>query len=337
MNSCRALKIVFGGMRLKRVGVLLIFVLILIFCLPLLLMKSCQDEKLGEIKSKQQIKIKIYNVENNKVQEMDLEQYVLGVVAAEMPAKFNIEALKAQALAARTYTLLRLKYFGGKGCLNHPGADICTDSAHCQAYREPKSLGKDYEKLKQAVMDTEGQVIVYQSKLIDAVFHSTSGGKTENSEEIWTNKIPYLRSVISEYEDESPKLISQKEIPIDSFISCIEGLDSSIKLNRKKLSSQVKILERSDGGRITRIKIGDKEFKGEEIKSAIGLNSANFTIKLSKNTALFTVIGYGHGIGMSQYGADGMAQHGAKYEAIIKHYYKGVEIIDLKDILQTEK
>lgn len=319
-------------MRLKKVGILIIGVLILLFCLPLFLLKAPKEDKLGEIKSEQGITLKVYNTSINKVEVMDLEQYIMGVVAAEMPLKFNIEALKSQALAARTYTLLRIREFGGKGCLDHPEADICTNSAHCQAYKDPSNLGKDMDKLKKAVRETRGQVITYENKLIDAVFHSTSGGKTENSEEIWTNRVPYLRSVSSEYEEASPKLITQKEISLDDFIASIKALDQSVKINKKNLLKEIKVIDRSDGGRITKIQIGDKIFKGENVKGALGLNSSNFSIRLGKNSVLFTVTGYGHGIGMSQYGADGMAANGATYEEIIKHYYQGVEIAQIGDI-----
>jgi len=317
---------------LKRVGILIIAVLILLFCLPLFLLKAPKEDKIRDIKSEQGITLKVYNTNTNKVEVMDLEQYIMGVVVAEMPLKFNIEALKSQALAARTYTLVRIKKYGGKGCVDHPEADICTNSAHCQAYKDPNGAGKDIDKLKQAVEETRGQVITYENKLIDAVFHSTSGGKTENSEEIWTNRVPYLRSVISEHEEGSPKLITQKEISADNFIESIKTLDKSVKINKKNLLKEIKILDRSDGGRITKIQIGDKIFKGENVKGALGLNSSNFSIRMSKNSVLFTVIGYGHGIGMSQYGADGMAANGAKYEEIIKHYYQGVEIARIGDL-----
>jgi len=292
------------------------------------LLKGCGVKDIKHIKEPQsQLKIKVYMMDIGKIVDMDLEEYILGVVAGEMPAGFHVEALKAQALAARTYTLLRMKAFGGNGCTMHPGADICTDSTNCQAYRNPKTVKKDLNKLKKAVSDTAGEVIVFQGHLIDAVFFSTSGGKTENSEDIWSSKVPYLRSVMSQYEEQSPKLMTQKEIDINTFISYMKEIEPSIKLSKKNMKKQIAIMERSDGGSVMQIKVGNKVMKGTAIRQKLGLNSANFKIEYSLNKMIFTVLGYGHGIGMSQYGADGMARNGSDYKEIINHYYQGVDIV----------
>jgi stage II sporulation protein D len=267
-----------------------------------------------------------------KVITMNLEDYILGVVAGEMPASFHIEALKAQALAARTYTMLRMSRFGGSGCSKHPGAEICTDSTHCQAYRNPAAVKQGLDRLKEAVYGTAGEVIVYDNRLIDAVFHSTSGGKTENSEEIWSSRVPYLRSVVSGYEEHSPKYVAQQEISIDNFISCIKKLDSGVKINKKNIKNEIKILGRSEGGRITKLQIGNKTFKGMDVRNALGLNSSNFNYSIENDAILFTVVGSGHGIGMSQYGADGMAREGVGYRDIVLHYYQGVDIVTINDL-----
>jgi stage II sporulation protein D len=191
---------------------------------------------------------------------------------------------------------------------------------------------KDMDKLKEAVYGTAGEVIVYDNKLIDAVFHSTSGGKTENSEEIWSSRVPYLRSVISQYEEGSPKYIAQQEVSIDNFIQCMKKLDSGVKINKKNIKNEIKVLERSEGGRITKLKVGDKTFKGMDVRNVLGLNSSNFNYTVGTKTILFTVTGNGHGIGMSQYGADGMAKNGAQYRDIVMHYYQGVDIVDINDL-----
>ncbi|SHI37982.1 stage II sporulation protein D [Lutispora thermophila] len=317
---------------MKRYALSIIFLIFLLFALPVAII-SCSKESLPEKRiSDSKLYLNVYDYRKEKLITMDLEEYIAGVVAAEMPATFHIEALKAQALAARTYTLLRMKYFGGKGCSQHPEADICTDPSHCQAFVDPNTLGKNQKKIYEAVNSTKGEVIVYEDKLIDAVFHSTSGGITENSEDVWVNKVPYLRSVLSQYEDHSPKLISRKEISIDDFVSGMLSLDNTITLDKKNLESQIQIIERSSGGRVMKIKIGDKYFSGRDIREQFGLNSTNFSIDIGKNRITFEVIGYGHGIGMSQYGADGMANHGATYQEIIKHYYTGVEIVPLESL-----
>lgn len=324
-------------MRRTLVGILML--ILVIFILPLLVLKGCSGErpnkKINEFEGTGSISVKVFNTATGKLQEMNLEEYILGVVAGEMPSEFHIEALKAQALAARTYTLMRSRAFGGEGCSKHPEADVCTDPAHCQAYKDPKTIKYNYEKYKEAVLSTRGEVIVYNDALIDAVFHSTSGGKTENSEDVWSARIPYLRSVISQYEENSPKLITKKEITVSDFISAMKKLDNSIKLSTKNIKNQIKILDRSEGGRIKNIQIGGKILSGSAVRGALGLNSSNFSITYSGSNMLFTVIGNGHGIGLSQYGADGMAKNGSNYKEIVTHYYQGVEIVKVEDLIKT--
>jgi stage II sporulation protein D len=316
---------------------LLLALIIILFALPLLILKGCdKEEKAVKVPDNfDSMKISVFNVKQNKLQDMDLEEYILGVLAAEMPSSFHLEALKAQALAARTYTLMKAKSFGGKTSDKHPDADVCTDFAHCQAFEDPKSIKYNYDKYKQAVLDTKGEVIVYDDSLIQAVFHSTSGGKTENSEEVWTSKVPYLRSVSSEYEDDSPKLITDREIKVSDFISAMKKIDNKLQLSSKSIQNQIKILDRSEGGRVTRLSVGGKVLSGSAVRSALGLNSSNFNISYQGDTMKFTVMGNGHGVGLSQYGADGMAQKGSKYDEIVKHYYQGVEIINIEDMVKT--
>lgn len=321
-----------GEQLLRKLAAAIAVLMFLLFAIPLVLLKDSDNRLEKDSIPSTDIPIDVYMTDISKVVTMNLEDYVLGVVAGEMPASFDVEALKAQALAARTYTMLRMKRFGGSGCSLHPEADICTDSTHCQAYRNPATVKKDLDKLKEAVYGTAGEVIVYDNKLIDAVFHSTSGGKTENSEDIWSSKVPYLRSVISQYEEQSPKYVAQQEISIDNFIKGMKKLDSGVKINKKNIQNEIKVLERSEGGRITKLKVGDKTFDGMDVRNVLGLNSSNFKYTVGKNTILFTVIGNGHGIGLSQYGADGMAKNGAGYRDIVMHYYQGVDIVDINDI-----
>lgn len=321
-----------GGQLLRKLAAAIAILMFLLFAIPLALLKVGENKLEKDLRTGSDIPIKVYRTDLEKIVTMNLEDYILGVVAGEMPASFHTEALKAQALAARTYTMLRMNRFGGSGCSKYPGAEICTDSTHCQAYRNPAAIKQGLDKLKEAVYGTAGEVIVYDNRLIDAVFHSTSGGKTENSEEIWSSKVPYLRSVVSSYEEHSPKYIAQQEISIDNFISCIKKLDSGVIINKKNIKNEIKILERSEGGRITNIQVGNKTFKGMDVRNALGLNSSNFNYTISGDTILFTVVGSGHGIGMSQYGADGMARNGASYRDIVLHYYQGVDIVTINDL-----
>ncbi len=321
-----------GGQLLRKLAAAIAVLMFLLFAIPLVLLKDSEKKLEKNVSPGTDLSIDVYMDDIDKVVKMNFEDYILGVVAGEMPASFHVEALKAQALAARTYTMLRMRQFGGSGCSKHPEAEICTDPTHCQAYKNPTTVKKDLDKLKEAVYGTAGEVIVYDNKLIDAVFHSTSGGKTENSEEIWSSKVPYLRSVISQYEEHSPKYVAQQEVTIDNFIQGIKKLDPVVKINKKNIKNEIKVLERSEGGRITKLKIGDKTFDGMDVRNVLGLNSSNFNYTVGMNTILFTVIGNGHGIGLSQYGADGMAKNGAGYRDIVMHYYQGVDIVDINDL-----
>ncbi len=269
--------------------------------------------------------INVYDCGSGKIITMDEDDYIVGVVAAEMPADFESEALKAQALAARTY----LK--GKDGCAAHPGADICTSSAHCQAYRSTDKLkqqwGSDFvekfKKISEAAAATSGKIITYDGEPISAVFHSTSSGNTENSEDVWEKPVPYLKSVSSNFDSDSPKYESQKRYSWDEFKKIIEAADGTVNFDLG-----IGKAETSRGGAIKKISIGGVDFKGTKIRELFSLNSANFTVDVIDGEVIFNVHGYGHGVGMSQYGANFMAKSGKKFDEIIKHYYTGVKITD---------
>ena len=280
-------------------------------------------------------KINIYNHKTGKTQQMDIEEYLYGVLSGEMPSDFNIEALKAQAVAARTYVIYKIENNIKSG---HKGADICTNSSHCQAYTSYENLkntkGEDwiknsYPKVKQAVNETKGHIITYNGEPILPLYFSTSSGKTENSEEVFSTEYPYLRSVDSPYDKYAPKYASTLKISNKDFVSKLKSTYSDINITQNNLSSQIKILNRSDGGSVEKIKLGNKELTGRDIRNILNLNSANFEIKFDTNSLDFVVKGYGHGVGMSQWGANGMAEEGYKYYEILSHYYKDTTIKDL--------
>jgi stage II sporulation protein D len=290
------------------------------------------------------IKIKVFITSKNKVETMPLEEYIRGVLAAEMPASFDIEALKAQAVAARTFALANLKEFGGNGCSKHPEADVCSD-VHCQAWiskdeRMKNWSAKDaianWNKLTEAVESTRGMVLTYKGKLANRIkYHSTSGGKTEDSINVFGYKEPYLVSVDSPYEDASPSYESKVTIKRSEFVKKIKELNREVKINEKNLSSEIKIIDRTEGYRVKTIKIGNKTFTGVDIRWAMGLKSANFTVSVDSKYVHFNVKGNGHGVGMSQWGAGEMAKRGKKYDEILKHYYTGVDIKNISDLLQN--
>lgn len=252
---------------------------------------------------------------NGTVETMALETYLIGVVAAEMPASFHIEALKAQAIVARTYALNRIQ--DGK---------VLTDTISTQVYKDNNQLKKTwgnsfdqyYNKVKSAVTATKGMVITYQGKYIDAVFHSTSNGHTVDAIDVWGNAIPYLKSVASPFDTSASSFLKETT----KQISDIEkSLGITITPN-----SQIEIVQKDENGRVIQFKIDEHVYSGVEIRNKLGLRSTDFDFSIQENAISFTTRGFGHGVGMSQYGAQGMANNGSNYSQIIKHYYTGVSI-----------
>ena len=253
---------------------------------------------------------------NNEVLNIDLEEYLIGVVGAEMPASFDSEALKAQAVVARTYTLKLLE-----------SNRKITDDVSTQVYKNNSELqtmwGKSYEayynKIKNAVSATNGLCIKYNGSLIDAVYHSTSNGYTEDSVNVWGNSVPYLKSVTSPWDTSASSYL--REISMDfNQISNLLGINFND-------SSSIEIVSRDESGRVSNVKFDEKEFTGVELRNLLGLRSADFDVLVSQNNITFTTKGYGHGVGMSQYGANGMAKAGYSYDQILRYYYSGVEIV----------
>lgn len=333
---------------MKKISYYVFIMVILIIVLPILILNysgPVEDEKNKDIKEKvNEIKIddniQVYFHEDDIVQTIDFQEYLKGVVAAEMPALFEEEALKAQAIAARTYTLYKIQNSNEEQKKYHKGADICTNYAHCQAWKSNDYLKnlwgyfgyfKYFEKISKAVDQTKGYVIVYQGELINPLFHSTSGGKTENSEEVFSTMLPYLRSVESTGEEESPKFQDKVVISFDEFKDKLNQVAKGITLEKESIKG-IEVRERSQGGRVKKILIGNKEFTGTELRNLFALNSTNFDIKFVDEKVLISTTGYGHGVGMSQFGANYIAKNGKNYEYILKHYYSGSDIVLFKDI-----
>ncbi len=295
------------------------------------------EEKFDTIEVYEPELIKVYNNKTNEVMVIDFEEYLKGVVASEMPAEFNIEALKAQGITARTYLLYRLKKFPN-GQPEHLGAPICT-GIHCQVWSSKDELINSHSegwydnywsKIEEAVESTRGQILVYDNKIIEPLYHSTSGGRTENSEDVFSAAVPYLRSVESPYEGESPRLNGSVKITTGEFISKIESVYGDMDITESNLDEKIVLGEVSEGGKIKTIIIDDTAISGREIRSLFNLNSTNFSFIQNGNQIEILTTGYGHGVGMSQWGADGMADEGYNYKEILKHYYTGVEIVSMK-------
>ena len=335
---------------MKKLAFYFFLMIIIIVALPLLIVKGCssgppiEEEGTPPIKIQDGVKIKVFIKEQNKVKEMLLEEYVKGVVAAEMPAEFGLEALKAQAVAARTYAFARIKKLYLPESNLHSDADVCTDSTHCQAWTSKENAVKRWaflsrssywNKIEEAVKQTEGIIITYNNKIINPVFHSNSGGKTENSEDVWDGKAePYLRSVTSEGEEGNMDYKNVVLINADDFCNKLINEYSDIKLTSSNILDQIKILEYSAGGRIMNIKVGNLILKGTDIRRIFNLKSTNIKFEMKdKDTLLLTTYGNGHGVGMSQWGANYLAKNGGSCEEIIKHYYKGVELSNISNFL----
>ena len=262
---------------------------------------------------KNEITVTVYR-NNGKIINLELEEYVLGVVGAEMPASFNIEALKAQAILARTYALKSIK--NGKKL---------TDTVSTQAYKDNSELQKlwkndytkYYEKIKKAVNETKGIVILYNNEYIDAVYHSTSNGKTENSKNVWKNSLPYLVSVDSSWDKNVKSYKKETIFEINEFCNILK-LDVEEPITYEIIHNET--------GRVRQITINNKTFSGTEFRNLLKLRSADFEIEINDEKVKVTTYGYGHGVGMSQYGANEMAKQGYSYIQILKHYYTGVVI-----------
>lgn len=278
--------------------------------------------------------INVYRHQSKTTEQINFEDYVKGVVAGEMPATFEPEALKAQAVAARTYSLSKVIRSGDGGNPDHPSAPVCDDT-HCQVYRSVEELSQiksaewmatGWPRIIEAVDSTRGELLYYQGALVEQpLFHSASGGKTENSEDVFVSALPYLRSVDSPYETEAPHQGDQVSLSLSDFEKKIKKAYPKTSIG-KVSSSTVKITNRSEGGRVATVQVGDLTLKGREIRDICGLRSANFSLSFQGGNIIFTSSGYGHGVGMSQWGANGMAQQGYTYQEILAHYYSGVEI-----------
>lgn len=281
--------------------------------------------------------VNVYIKNQDTIKQMPLEYYIVGVVAAEMPAEFHKEALKAQAVAARTYTLLRIeRRKSGNYDETHKEAGVCTDYTHCQAWVSKQNIFKSWgfiysswywRKIMIAVYETWDEIITCNGEMIDPVFHSNSSGRTENSEEVWSGPaMPYLRSVVSEGEQIDPRFSEQVEMDSGKFITIIKSQYPEFKIGGNIIEDVV-VQDYTTGGRVKTIKIGNIILKGTEVRTLFGLRSANFKIAQQNGKIVFTTLGYGHGVGMSQWGANFLAQKGYNYKDILKHYYTGVEVV----------
>ena len=301
--------------------------------LPLLL--AClfrQTPRVGDVESESispapaaydaAVTLTVLNRSGN-LQQMTLEDYLLGVVLAEMPASFEPEALKAQAVVARTYTCKRME--GGK----HDDAAVCMDPGCCQGFRAPADYldegGKQtaVDKVRSAVKSTDGQVLHYDGSLIDATYFSCSGGSTEEAVAVWGQDVPYLRAVDSPGEEDAPRFTDSVSFPSSEFAGKL-GLS-----DQGDPASWFGAVRYTEGGGVDTMVIRGKTFSGPRLRSALGLRTTAFSVSVDGKTITVTTRGVGHRVGMSQYGAQAMARTGSSCAEILAHYYTGAELVRL--------
>ncbi len=307
-------------------SLIFIFPIILGLCIP---SPSVITPDSTASEQNQEFSISCLDTKLNTISQVNLEEHLIGVLAAEMPASFESEALKAQAVAARSYILSKLRTVSE----DHPDAVICTNPTHCKGWLSEEAAKSNWaqkerqvywEKLRNAVNATKGEYMMYDNEAVEACFFASGGSRTENSEDVWVSSLPYLRSVENPESDDSTK--STASFDNSDFIKKI-----SPHLDEAPTSAVPRISEitRTSGGSVATVKIFDKTFKGTQIRSIFGLKSANFTITQENNRVIFEVIGHGHGVGMSQKGANQMAKYGKKYTEILSHYYTNIQIVKM--------
>lgn len=262
------------------------------------------------------------------VHVMELEQYVLGVVLAEMPAEFEKEALKAQAVVTRTYTLRRLQRRD-----RHDNAAVCTSHNCCQAYvTKDQFLAKGetvagYEKIAQAVEDTRGQVLTYNGEYAEATYFSCSGGRTEDALAVWGEIIPYLQAVDSPGEENAEQYWTSVHFTAEEFEAALgRNLSGAPRSWFGKRTF-------TPGDGVQTMEIGGITYTGIHLRELLGLNSTAFTMTVENGGITVETLGKGHRVGMSQYGADAMARSGSVYDEILMHYYRGTRIDKMENIL----
>ena len=333
---------------MKKIFLYLIFFIAIFFILPAILTKRPTIEaKSSDVQENKSIEetnteenqqdynyqkygqIRLLHKDTGEVETVNIDDYLCNVVSAEMPANFELEALKAQAIVARTYTVYKAQH------PKHENADICDDSTCCQAWIskedrlarwEESQRESNWDKICEAVNSTKGKIITYNNEPINAFFHSNSGGVTEIPVNVWGGSgYPYLQSVETSGEEGYTQYASEVTLSKKEVLNKLKEKYSDIQIDFSN-SEDIKILEYTEGTRVKTIKFGNHNISGVEARTIFGLKSTNFEVSIDGDNIKFSVKGYGHGVGMSQTGADSMAKQGSSAEDIIKHFYTGVEI-----------
>ncbi|MBQ3357191.1 MAG: stage II sporulation protein D [Oscillospiraceae bacterium] len=310
---------------MKRLIIVPLFV-ILLCCAPFLLFaeekpapavaSAPQPEPAADMPFDAQVTLRV--LKDGSVQEMTVEDYLVGTLLAEMPADFPAEALRAQAIASRTFALRKAE--SGK----HTGADVCTSYACCQGWTAD-GTASDIARVTQAVRDTDGLILTYDGTLIDATFFSCTNGRTESALAVWGSDIPYLQSVDSPGEEDAPRYADKVVFSADEFADRITAICPDANLSGSP-ANWIGSIERTEGGGIGTVFLGGAAIKGTALRSALGVRSTDMDFTVTEDGITVTTHGFGHRVGFSQYGAKAMAEEGSDFQTILAHYYPGTEI-----------
>ena len=312
-----------------------VVIIVVIFLLPMVILFWISGENEGVIDETtvsgttfsmvstsvpEELMISVYTLDGS-VYEMELNAYILGVLMAEMPADFEPDALKAQAVVSRTYALKR-----NDGNPKHPGV-VCTDASCCQGYitieefLRNKGTQEHIQKLKQAVLDTSNLVLVYNGELIEATYFSCSGGMTEDAVEVWGKEVPYLQATKSPGEENATHYVDTVRISVEELSDKLDIITNDNPQN------WIGSITYTKGGGVKEMEIAGKIYSGTELRRLLGLRSTAFSLTIIGDTAVITTSGFGHRVGMSQYGAEAMAVSGKTFDDILYYYYTGTELM----------
>lgn len=326
---------------MRKIFITIILFVLLSFIIPILLAKrekiqvSIETQNDVDQKAEEHIytsyaTVKLLHKDTGEVEELGMDEYLYGVVSAEIPASYEMEALKAQAVVARTYTAYKIAHTG-----KHPEAHLCSDSSCCQAWISKEKRferwnegerEENWNKIVEAVNSTAGQIITYNGEPINAFFHANSGGSTEIVSNVWGGTdYPYLQSVQTSGEEGYSQYESTVTLTKGELLEKLKEKHPEVQIDYT-MENPIQITEYTDSGRVKTIQFGNISISGVEARSILGLRSAKFNINIDNDNITFDVLGYGHGVGLSQTGADSMAKSGSNYEEIISHYYTGIKI-----------
>ena len=317
----------------KKFLLFIILFVIVISSLPLIVINFDKPFFRSGAMELSDLKIKLYRHEKDKVEEIPLEKYLEGVLAAEMPAKFNIEALKAQAIASRTYAYSKMMNSNKL----HGIADVC-DTVHSQAYIDEKDYEKKFgnkteeyiNKIRRAIEETSSQVLVYNGEIVkNALYFAVSSGSTEDAIEVYSFSEPYLKSVESPFDQDAPNASKQYVFNENEII---DKINNKYKDANVKSFDDIEVLKHTNAGSIEKIRLGNVVIRGIDFRYLLNLNSSNAKMEKQGDNIIINVKGYGHGVGLSQWGAGKMGELGYSCEEILKHYYTGVEIKNKESI-----